>query len=512
MDGFLRRRFLLCLLACLGTAGCAAALKTADPQAPTSEALDAIGDLRNLAVPKPAQAESAPAAEAPYSPYLATPYSAQAEVAPTANSAGNKAGRATAGQSDAMQKVIAELEALGPIDPAVQQQLLADLRQTDPALWPMMMQTFRAGMAYRQRAANSPTSTAAPPTGERTGEKVAAAPKIETPAMPVVPPTAMLDAAATSMNPRGNGTPGLSFPATALLQAAMTNAQQQAALANETPPPSDDAASASAGSIRTVAHTQPTAATEKKSTASEANDEAAEEKVDWQRAVTEALADLEMQTAEPPTSAQEVTRHVWQRVLSLAAGRREDALKPIPGIAAAEQDFWTEQIFALATYLDSEKVTDPARRAAAAAQHLSKATQRLSELSTLQVKNLAFCTEVSSYGVYQKFKSDEFTAGRPLILYAEIENFKSDESSKGFHTALRSSYQILDAQGRRVAENDLALTEEYCQNRRRDYFIRYFLSIPERIYVGKYTLQLTIVDTLSQKIGQSTIDFTVVEK
>jgi hypothetical protein len=119
---------------------------------------------------------------------------------------------------------------------------------------------------------------------------------------------------------------------------------------------------------------------------------------------------------------------------------------------------------------------------------------------------------VSSYGVYVKFKEDEFKAHQPLILYAEVENSKSDETAKGFHTALRSSYQILDAQGRRVAENDLALTEEYCQNLRRDYFLRYFLSVPERIYAGKYTLQLTIVDTLSQKIGQSSIEFTVVDK
>jgi hypothetical protein len=113
--------------------------------------------------------------------------------------------------------------------------------------------------------------------------------------------------------------------------------------------------------------------------------------------------------------------------------------------------------------------------------------------------------------VYQKFGESTFKANQPLILYAEVDNFKSEETSKGFHTALRSSYQIIDAQGRRVAENDLALTEEHCRNRRRDYFIRYFLSVPERIYEGKYTLQLTIVDTLSQKIGQASIDFTVGE-
>ena len=141
--------------------------------------------------------------------------------------------------------------------------------------------------------------------------------------------------------------------------------------------------------------------------------------------------------------------------------------------------------------------------------HLAKADARLGESGTLAVRNLAFCTQVSSYGVYEKFEDYKFKANQPLILYAEVQNFKSEESSKGFHTALRSSYQILDGQGRRVAENDLALTEEYCRNHRRDYFLRYFLSVPERIYDGNYTLQLTIVDTLSQKIGTSTIEFTV---
>ena len=117
------------------------------------------------------------------------------------------------------------------------------------------------------------------------------------------------------------------------------------------------------------------------------------------------------------------------------------------------------------------------------------------------------------------FSPQDFTAA--LVLQAEpslrfkpamrVENACATGSA-AVHTAIRSSYQILDAQGRRVTENDLAVTEEHCQNRRRDYFIRYYLSVPDRIYPGKYTLQLTIVDTLSQKIGQSTVDFTVVEK
>ena len=92
--------------------------------------------------------------------------------------------------------------------------------------------------------------------------------------------------------------------------------------------------------------------------------------------------------------------------------------------------------------------------------------------------------------------SYEFHSGQEVLLYAEVENFKSAATEQGFHTALRSSYQILDNRGARVDQKEFEITEEHCQNPRRDYFIRYFVWMPKRIYGGTYTLQLTIEDTL----------------
>lgn len=480
---------LLLVFVCLA-AGCAERVSLRESNAPLLEAIATVAPAVDGPKPPPPSVVSSPYVA---SPYLNThgptdgPPPAQPATPPTMPNAPTPA----AADPAALQQIMAELQSLGTVDPATQQRLLTDLQQTDPALWPMLIQTVRAGMKYRQQQTNpsSPTAVAA-------SEPAMSKPPVEPSGPDPVPPKVSavgaaalptFDAAAMTMNPRSGGdSPGLSFPGTTLLNAALAEAQRQEAAASEVQPAS---------------HVQP-----------KADSAAADEIVDWRKTIRQAIAQLEHETQEPPHSAHEVSRHAWLRVLYLAAGRRDDALKPIPGIAAVEQDFWSEQLYALATYLDTEKLSDPARRSAEAAKHLAKATTKLSEASTLTVKNLAFCTEVSSFGVYQKFKTDEFQAGRPLILYAEVENFKSDETAKGYHTALRSSYQILDAQGRRVAENDLALTEEYCQNQRRDYFLRYFLSVPERIYAGKYVLQLTIVDTLSQKIGQSSIEFTVTEK
>lgn len=96
-----------------------------------------------------------------------------------------------------------------------------------------------------------------------------------------------------------------------------------------------------------------------------------------------------------------------------------------------------------------------------------------------------------------------------MLLYAEVENFASESTPKGYHTALRSSYQIFDGRNQRVADHQFTTTEEYCRRPRRDYFIGYHLRLPKRIYPGKHTLQLTIEDLKSQKVGQSSIELTI---
>ena len=514
------RRAWFCGLALTAAAGCAAYDLPPDP-------LELPAPQSPYAKPAAADASAPTTGAAPTSEpsHMAFGGSTQASAA---------AAPGTNVDPTALRKVMNELNALGDVDHATQQQLLADLEQTDPALWPVLMQTFRAGLAYRQRQAGSKGVTAAtfaaevatasvpsasvPAEAIATDEQTSSASATSNVAQALLP---QLDALQGTTRTGGAGVPGLAMPTQMLLSAALAEAQRQSDArgsreaqgpnAGPTATSPAKAAAAIENPVRIVA--APTS--EPEALDDDSGDDEPPPKPApgyWRTSLEATIAQLEPLTRQPPTSAAEVTRHAWLHVLYLAAGRREEALRPIPGIAAAEQDFWSEQLFALSTYLDAEKLTDPAARSAEARRHLAKAETRLAEAGNLAIRNLAFCTEVSSFGVYEKFKETEFKPGRPLILYAEIDNFKSEETEKGFHTALRSSYQILDAQGRRVAENDLALTEEYCRNRRRDYFIRYFLSVPERIYAGKYVLQLTIVDTLSGKIGQATIDFAVGEE
>jgi hypothetical protein len=414
------------------------------------------------------------------------PPAAPANAPPATDTAASRAGD--------LNRMMGELQALGTLDPKALDQLLKDLQQTDPALWPQVMQVFRASVAYRQRMqareaatakadAKGSVGSAADPTALAVANPATASPPEAGSGHQPAPLDGTLTVAAQPVATNPAATPAGTTTSHAQAAGAVATTATASTKAGESPP---------AGAVRQVSYEEPAAA-------------------DSQQLMTKTIQALENAPDDGNPSAH-TAQQVYLRMLYLAAGRRDDAMRPIAGLPANEQEFWSEQLFGLSTYLDSNRSPDARRRAAEARVHLNNATSHLSETGELLVRNLAFCTEVHSYGVFTPFASQEFKPGQQVILYAEVENFKSESTPKGFHTALKSSYQIFDQQGRRVMQHDLGTTEEHCRNGRRDYFIRYFLTVPGRIYDGTYTLHLTIEDTLGRKIGQSTIDFTAKEK
>jgi hypothetical protein len=229
---------------------------------------------------------------------------------------------------------------------------------------------------------------------------------------------------------------------------------------------------------------------------------------DWQAHLGKAIESLESEAAQSPEADREFTRQARLRMLYLLGNRRDDALRPIPPLDPAMQDFWSSQLYGLATLLDTQLISRSPQRKAEAKQHLGAAVAKLGESCPLVVRNLAFATDIQSYGVYKPFEKYDFVPGQKVLLYAEVENFKSKETAKGFHTAYRSTFQIFDSI-RRVAQHEFPANEEYCRNPRRDFFIVYEFCVPTGVYPGKHTLQLTIIDLNSQKIGQNVIEFAV---
>jgi hypothetical protein len=434
----------------------------------------------------------------------------------------------TVEQREALAEVLNEIQHMQELQPEEQTELINALKASDPKLWPQLIQVFKASVAARQRqiAGSLPTGV---PGSEMAPVEVAQHPRMErglpqNPSQLLTPPSqealvATTGTVAATMQP-GTGMVGLTqpLPGYQTNQTMMQTPQVQVVGGPAQPQNVTQPAGGvvqPAGGIATTPNGQVLQATAVMPVATNpaALQPVPTQPMDFQQAISTAIAQLEQTTPAGDNSPEAIARQEQLRLLYLAAGRREDAAKPITGLPAAQQEFWTNTLYSLWTVRDTATTAEASKRAAQAAPHLSLALARLGEQSELVARNLAFCTEVRSYGVYKTFDQYTFEPGQEVLLYAEVDHFKSQETPEGFHTALKSSYEVYDAEGRRIAQQDFPITEEKCRNQRRDFFIRYFITLPTKeLYDGKHTLRLTIEDTLAHKVGQASIDFTVQRK
>lgn len=416
------------------------------------------------------------------SPWHSSPSGAPTPAVSTAalstSAATTSASTTVAVNPQGMHEVLGEIQRIGALDLATQEQLLHDLQQVDPSLWPQMIVQFRAQLAYAERARQQANLTASNTTTSNTATSntatsVAAAPTPSSSA-------ALSPGAAASVQPvshlAGKGDEQSVVPAVALTSTASSEKST-----------GKSALSGAAAS---------SAPADGKNTA-------------WKAHLEATIAAKEAQLKTDGKGEGDEVRQAQLRMLYLLAGRRDDALRPIPDASAATQGFWSEQLYGLAAMIDERAAGDEGRRAADARQHLDDALFRLRQRCPLTLRNLAFCKRIQNFGCIEPFEGTEFSPGQPVLLYAEVENLVSQAMSRGHHTALRSSYQIFDGRGQQLTEEQFTMTEEYCRSPRRDYFVSYVLHMPERITPGKYTLKLTVEDLKGHNIAQSSLDFSI---
>jgi hypothetical protein len=205
-----------------------------------------------------------------------------------------------------------------------------------------------------------------------------------------------------------------------------------------------------------------------------------------------------------------IQKQVNLRMLYLLSGQPARSLEPIPGLEPADQEFWQQVFWGVSNYFDRTTIADPSDRATQTITQLRAAVHKLQEKSKLALRNVSFCNKIENYGRYERFKRDEFTAGQPVLLYAEVENFKSEQTSDGpYRAILKSTIEIFDARGTLVQKMPFAPTEDLCASPRRDYYNSYEFVVPQQIALGPHTLKLTVEDQLSQKVASYTINFTV---
>lgn len=199
-----------------------------------------------------------------------------------------------------------------------------------------------------------------------------------------------------------------------------------------------------------------------------------------------------------------------RRLVNLVLDDLDAAAEPIDGLQAEAQDYFRDTLQGLYDATDINGNPVASRRLTLALRSHRKAADSLSKLANLEVSNLAFCTEVNSFGVVTKFPDYKFRPNHHVLLYGELDNFVSESVRAGAETQLLGSYEILSSDGRRIADQILPEDTDLCARKRRDFYVAYEFHLPSTIEPGRYTLKLTIEDMKGHKFGQSSIDFEII--
>jgi hypothetical protein len=311
---------------------------------------------------------------------------------------------------------------------------------------------------------------------------------------------------------------GVSWPEPELRQPKPITPGANPATATNSPASAPSTLPFGAGFVQTVAGLVPSRGGSPTPPTPLAAVDAASIPASWDDATLRAqlIASLEQQvaTASPGTTdaaqAEYLKLHISLRMLYLMAGQYERAITAIPQLDAADQEFWQQVFWGLASYLDNEQIPDPKDRASQTIHQLASAIRRLQERVDVQLKNVVFCRQIQYFGNYERFPRDEFRPGQEVLLYAEIEHFKSEPTSDGqYRTLLRSTIEILGPSGDVRKQIEFPATEDFCRNYRRDYFHNYQFVIPDRLPLGPHVLKLTVFDELSGKFSSYSVNFVV---
>jgi hypothetical protein len=246
-------------------------------------------------------------------------------------------------------------------------------------------------------------------------------------------------------------------------------------------------------------------------TSKEPAKEATPDPENWNESLSKAISVLEKQIRDNPNATEDVkmSNEYKLRMLQLAAGNLDASMQPIGNLTAREQEYLRHQLHALHDASNPAGIPVRSKLWSTVMQNQREATNQLAAISDLEVRSAAFCTSVEGYGIIKQFANYQFKPDQDVLLYCELENVDAQAVQSGFETQLQGRYEIIDNDGKRIADQLLPMEKEVCKNHRRDYFIVYRIYMPMQIPPGSYQLRLTIEDMKAKKYGQSMLDFQI---
>jgi hypothetical protein len=127
----------------------------------------------------------------------------------------------------------------------------------------------------------------------------------------------------------------------------------------------------------------------------------------------------------------------------------------------------------------------------------------------VSIRTACFASRVQAWGVFDRFPADRFTPGQEVIVYVELDDLAASTAADGHTTCIDAVLRLVAADGRTIEEWNFEPIAETCANRRRDYFARFVIRIPESAAAGRSHVAVSVTDTLAGKTVETTLPLEV---
>jgi len=137
---------------------------------------------------------------------------------------------------------------------------------------------------------------------------------------------------------------------------------------------------------------------------------------------------------------------------------------------------------------------------------------RLRSQADLNVPRVAFCKEVRGFGQYE-IMEPRFSAmtEAKTILYCEVENFAAQVNEQQQWTSdLKLETVLYSEDSLQVWADKAEQVHDVSRNRRHDFFIRKFVTLPKNLGVGRYLLKVSVTDLQANRIAEYSLPITFV--
>lgn len=129
--------------------------------------------------------------------------------------------------------------------------------------------------------------------------------------------------------------------------------------------------------------------------------------------------------------------------------------------------------------------------------------------AVLAIRNPCFASRVQGWGVVERFPDDQLRGGQEVIVYFELDNLTAGESPAGHTTCIDTTLTLVDGSGRTLQEWSFEPIAETCVAKRRDYFARYVIRLPEAV-AADCRVELDVVDTLAGTSARASLPLRIV--